>query len=992
MKSKSNKIVDGLILLSPFLDLFISVLIYKFSSFSIIGTAIRGCILLSFLVYVILLKKNTNKKIGLYIVVLCTYILIFLINRFIIYPQYFKSELISTVKYMFFPLLLTSLIVSLKKEKEYDNNIFLITAILYSIFLIVPFITNTNLLSYSNSKAGNIGWFYSPNEISSIVSILSPFILIKSIKEKNTKYKILYFILASIYILIICNIGTKTPVLSLIIILVSILFIISINYWTNKKNKKEYITNLIINLVLIVLTILSFALGAISSNMKLQGYIYYKDVVKDLSKYNSNKNNKPNNSSNNNQEDERITVKENDYKLISDMFKAPEKTSYKSNRVFNLILSSRDIYFVQKLQNLDNYNFYDYLIGLGKNQRINETISDKSIEIDFLDILFNFGIIGFVLYFTIIVYILVKLLKYLFVNFKKVIRDYELCELYLSIMVAVLISCTSGHILGAPSVSLILAIIIAKLYVQLFNINTEKKKMLSLKKCIICLLVIISCSLLSYIVNYFEKKNVPSFEIIFNNDYKVENTNNYESILETEKNIISEFASDNIKLYTIKNSKKDLIKYAIITRTFTNGITFKYITVKNISYDDIHLKLDIKNSNNKINLDGYEITKDYSYTVGYDKTSLPDYYVNSNNNSYLVYKSYIYKMLEKDYDYDYSVLKEMQSELDLEKEESIMLNKGEMLDKLIVIGNENLLNESELEDYVKLMNNGQTSSWLSFDGAYTKLPYSIEPFTKEGYGRNLGNLVEKGVFSKYLETNNSFFEAIVLSSFHVLDKYVPQYSNGVWLTEYTSTWLKEPYNTTAHYFDTRHNDTISIHINNVNKYLSYKTLSNWSNNYNEFLVYLSSLDSALNKYEEGNLLLDYYSIHNNELKNHSSLNHQLAMINSLYNGYLNTYNRNYRKLADEYLKTITNIGKKWIRDNGDLWYEITPNGEFDGTDYKTLTLEDLLKTQELYSKIYGSKNQKLDILINSKVKYLKSTNYEFDSYLTNLLKKGKCYD
>ena len=991
MKPKSNKIIDGLILSSPFLDLFISLLIYNFKSFSIIGTAIRGCILLSFLVYVILLKKKTNKKIGIYIIVLCTYILIFLINRLIIYPEYFKSELVNIVKYMFFPLLLSSVLLSLKKEKEYNNNIFMITAIIYSILLIIPFVTNTNILSYSNGKLGNVGWFYSPNEISSIVSILSPFILIKSLKENNIKYKILYFIIACIYIISICNIGTKTPVLSLIIVLVSILLIIIINYLQDRKHFKKYIPNLVITILLIIITILSFCFGAIASNMKLQGYIYYKDVVEDLSKYNQNKNNKPNNIPSN-KDGITITIKDNEYNLLRDMFKAPERTSYRSNRVFNLIFSSRDIYCVQKFQNLNNYNLYDYLIGLGKNQRINETVSDKSIEIDFLDILFNFGIIGFILYFTIIIYILIKLLKYLITNFKKVLKNYELCELYLSLMISILISSTSGHILGAPSVSFILAIIIAKLYVQLFNIVTEEKKMINFKRCVICLIVIIIFSISSYTINYFEKKDIPSFEIIFNNDYRVENTNNFKSTLEAEKNVTSEFASDNIKLYTIKDNKKNLIKYAITTRFFANGITFKYITVKNISYNDIQLKLNFKNNNNKISLASYEITKDYSYTVGYDKTTLPDYYVNNNSNSYLVYKSYIYKMLEKDYGNDYSILKEMQAELDFEKEDNIVLRKGEMLDKLIVIGNENLIDEEELEDYVRLINKGQTNSWLAFDGVYTKLPYSIEPFTKEGYGRNLGALVEKAILSKYIETNNSFFEAIVLSSFHVLDEYIPQYTSGVWLTEYTSSWLKNSYNTTAHYFDIRHNDTISIYVNNASKYLSYNTLSSWSSNYNDFLVYLSSLDSALNKYEEGNLLLDYYSTHSNELKNHSSLNHQLAMINSLYNGYLNTYNKNYKKLADEYLKTITTIGKKWIRDDGDLWYEITPSGEFEGTDYKILTLEDLLNTQELYSKIYGTKNRKLDILINYKIKYLKSINYEFDSYLTNLLKKGNYYE
>ena len=56
-------------------------------------------------------------------------------------------------------------------------------------------------------------------------------------------------------------------------------------------------------------------------------------------------------------------------------------------------------------------------------------------------------------------------------------------------------------------------------------------------------------------------------------------------------------------------------------------------------------------------------------------------------------------------------------------------------------------NEQEIEKYSQLINEGETGVWVSYDGRYSKLPYSIEPFTKEGYGRNVGGYSEK---KKYL--------------------------------------------------------------------------------------------------------------------------------------------------------------------------------------------------------------------------------------------------
>jgi len=138
----------------------------------------------------------------------------------------------------------------------------------------------------------------------------------------------------------------------------------------------------------------------------------------------------------------------------------------------------------------------------------------------------------------------------------------------------------------------------------------------------------------------------------------------------------------------------------------------------------------------------------------------------------------------------------------------------------------------------------------------------------------------------------------------------------------------------------------------------------------------------------GVLALDYYTNHEYDLKTHSSLNHQLAIIDRLFQEYLDKDKEIYKTVAEKYLTTIINIGDNWIKDNNDLWYEIKPDGTMSGEDYRLLTLEDLLVTQSYIKKIYGKKNNTIDKLITSKVKFLQSINYGFTDFLTRELKEG----
>ena len=60
--------------------------------------------------------------------------------------------------------------------------------------------------------------------------------------------------------------------------------------------------------------------------------------------------------------------------------------------------------------------------------------------------------------------------------------------------------------------------------------------------------------------------------------------------------------------------------------------------------------------------------------------------------------------------------------------------------------------------------------------------------------------------------------------------------------------------------------------------------------------------------------------------------------------YIQSKNEDYYNLAKEIISTINYLGKDWIRENGDLWYQIDSKGKYSGTVK--------LNTQLMYSMLH----------------------------------------
>ncbi|MGI6325025.1 MAG: O-antigen ligase family protein [Bacilli bacterium] len=310
------------------------------------------------------------------------------ILMYFIHMDYNISELKIAIRVFYLPIIFIILNAIFGHQKQLlDKKIFLIALGTYSFIILLSFITNTAFNSYDAVKLGQSGYFHAANEIGAIIAILLPF-TIDYLANNITTKKILYFLLVVIAILIL---GTKTPFISLVICMVVYLF-----KFINNKN-------------ILKLTMLSIV-SIIFFGFLLTLTPIYKNLIIHL---------------------EYLKI-DNIKELIFDI-----------NSFDHFFLGSRFRLFIENTMfYLDNPINYQ-LFGVGY---LNYS---KLIEMDFFDILYRQGLIGFSLYFIPIIY--------LFNIYKK----YYNAKYTLSIILIVLVAGVVGHVLVAPAVSIFVATILA---------------------------------------------------------------------------------------------------------------------------------------------------------------------------------------------------------------------------------------------------------------------------------------------------------------------------------------------------------------------------------------------------------------------------------------------------------------------------------------------------------------------------------------------------
>lgn len=449
-KNKKTNIFYIFLLIQPILDLLTS-LMTRFIDFPMtIGMAIRGLFLVMMVIYLLFMSKSTHKKKSIiYFGILCIFSVMYFITKSDIFKvNFLKTEIIYLFKYMYFPitaLCLINVFDELKLEKEKVFKVCVFEAVLYSALIILPEVTNTAFSSYIGNNKGTVGWFYAANEIGAIMVALFPFLYYLLFQREGIIKTSIIFI---IVILAMTLLGTKTSFLGMLITEVIYALYFLFNYKKNRAYGLKWS---------IIIIVISFGLiPNIPAVKNLQNAISESSHIKE--EYQEKKD------------------KEKDYD------KKYNINSPGAKRLIMVVLSSRDKYFFDTLEIYENSSSSDKLFGIGfvNRNEINDKKIEKLIEIDPLDILFHYGLIGFIIYFSPLIYVAYRTIKSIFKN-KFRLSFFKLTNIYV-IGIITLISMIAGHVYSAPAVSIYVSFAMAMLDSALTKGELEIKEERERKK------------------------------------------------------------------------------------------------------------------------------------------------------------------------------------------------------------------------------------------------------------------------------------------------------------------------------------------------------------------------------------------------------------------------------------------------------------------------------------------------------------------------------
>lgn len=411
IKNNINIILSIFILLQPILDLITGICLHVLNINLTFGIFIKVLFILLLMVIALFIYKKKKLLIPYSLILL--YGFFYTLGMILYKDSSLFKEIQNLVKTFYFPVLLITL-YSIKDEIRISKMTLFASLFTYLICIFVPTFLGVGYKTYEITKAGTLGFYNSANEISGIISILTPIIFIVFMDEKSTLKKVL---ITLIYLVVILMMGTKTPLLSLFI---TIFF--TICYLTVKSIKRKDYKPILYTFIGLTISLIALIIVIPKTN-------FYKNIETHLN-----------------------------YLKLDNVFEVFEDEEL----IDHFIFSQRLTFLHNKAKIYNRADTYEKLFGIGY---INNNKTTKMIEMDYFDIFYSHGIIGFLLYFIIVIPILVNILR----NKDKI--NFEKYMLYVSLLLIVFLSFFTGHIITAPSVSLIAVIII-------LSLDKQKKKRL----------------------------------------------------------------------------------------------------------------------------------------------------------------------------------------------------------------------------------------------------------------------------------------------------------------------------------------------------------------------------------------------------------------------------------------------------------------------------------------------------------------------------------
>ncbi|MFB1051565.1 O-antigen ligase family protein [Paraliobacillus sp. JSM ZJ581] len=422
LKSNTMQRIESIFLIfifiQPILDLF-----------AFLGLPISEVIrVLAIFIGMIYLLFNQNKKIQqlafFYHIILILYFSIHLLVSYLFKePFSLVVELTHITKTIFFIELLivyVCVIFSISRKNNWQNILLrkvTISMAIIAVVMVLAELTNTGKRSYDMLlKAGHSGWFFSGNELSAILAMGFGFILLYFFRQKNTRVKMILFGLLGILCWAMMTIGTKVSFGGLILFLILAVIIGISEFFFRKKT----MLHILIPSILFAATLIWLPFSSIGQNLH-------------------------------------ITLGPS----FSPSTDTENQLLEEDAEGFNHILSGRSDFLKQTMQQYQDASPSQKLFGMGYGG--NYQTEPKLIEMDLLDWLFGFGVIGFILLIAPICMIAVRLFKHIFLV-KPIKLNWEVIMIGMSICIGFGAALVAGHVLSSPAVSIYLAIAIGYVY------------------------------------------------------------------------------------------------------------------------------------------------------------------------------------------------------------------------------------------------------------------------------------------------------------------------------------------------------------------------------------------------------------------------------------------------------------------------------------------------------------------------------------------------
>lgn len=437
-----HRLVKLFIVLQPILDILTYFSITYLQLNVTIGILIRVLFMTVSIFYIFFGNEHRYKKmVTIYLFALFIAIGIsFILNLFTKPYFHFFSEVQYVVKAVYFPTMFCAIMLMFSEQsKNTDRKKELLSAVtiamtITALSLFTSIITNTSSNTYTYVKLGFTGWFFAGNELSAIVAVCFPLLFVYSITQTKAWKDFIYWIPTIFLAVCALLIGTKVSFLAILAtIIIAVIF--TFVYWLiNLKNEKRrtiyqrtFIISLCLAIFYIVITPITPAYLNLTGDYQTINDALQAEVKEpDLS-------------------NEDVIQIENDQ----------EKDPFLQSPLLKILLSSRNVYFEQVYTDYVHSSMWHKFFGLGYAGIYEH--SPKLVEMDFFDLFFSFGIIGFLLLIVPIMIVFASMIKHLVTRVKTFFQPENILFI-ISIGLGLGVAFFAGHVLYAPAVSIYLAV------------------------------------------------------------------------------------------------------------------------------------------------------------------------------------------------------------------------------------------------------------------------------------------------------------------------------------------------------------------------------------------------------------------------------------------------------------------------------------------------------------------------------------------------------